>query len=488
MDEFTSVLLNSGDQSENGATVGKMIDNNLMASDFSHSVSDGLYSLPLQLTHDIAKDFLMKTEIPYPDSCYGSGSGSYPNSPLDSVSSLSTVSGHSPAPSESETAGSVRVSPTPYSTETRLSPPGYPETRTAYGEYLLDQDKVRITAEKSLVAPPPPPGYPDTRTAYPAYPDFQDMIVPDSTSYVSSGSPSPDLYTAPSKAGEFQELKIEFDTGDGKQKQSVKLPSEFLSPSEMDPRLVSAMPGTNYHPPASYDASQFYPGSYNPASYGQYYYHHPDQYQQHPSSKNVSTKPSAPAVQGYSNSYASNYMNSNTNTNINFTNINLNLNQAQLEQFSSQSKQFSSLCDNAMYSQTVSHHQQHQQQQVRKLSKWKEKVVKSRQVCVVCGDRSSGWHYNVLACEGCKGFFRRSIAKKLIYSCKFSGNCGIDKSSRKRCQACRLKKCHYKGMKPESVEDSSKVKKAKVAIAFSDIGSATSYAQWPGSAGGVQEE
>ena len=76
MDEFTSVLLNSGDQSENGATVGKMIDNNLMASDFSHSVSDGLYSLPLQLTHDIAKDFLMKTEIPYPDSCYGSGSGS----------------------------------------------------------------------------------------------------------------------------------------------------------------------------------------------------------------------------------------------------------------------------------------------------------------------------------------------------------------------------------------------------------------------------
>ena len=127
-------------------------------------------------------------------------------------------------------------------------------------------------------------------------------------------------------------------------------------------------------------------------------------------------------------------------------------------------------------------------QQTRKLSKWKEKVVKSRQVCVVCGDRSSGWHYNVLACEGCKGFFRRSIAKKLIYSCKFSGNCGIDKSSRKRCQACRLKKCHYKGMKPESVEDSSKVKKAKVAIAFSDIGSATSYAQWPGSAGGVQEE
>ena len=96
-----------------------------------------------------------------------------------------------------------------------------------------------------------------------------------------------------------------------------------------------------------------------------------------------------------------------------------------------------------------------------KLSKWKEKVRWSTEVCVVCGDKSSGWHYNVLACEGCKGFFRRSIAKKLKYSCKFGGHCSIDKNSRKRCQACRLRKCHAKGMKPESVEDSSKIKKAK---------------------------
>ena len=457
MEEFASLLGSSG--GENGATIEKKIDNTFMTNEFSHNVSDNLYSLSLsndhQMTHNIAKDFLMKTDISYPDSSYGSGSGSYPNSPLDSVSSLSSVTGHSPAPSESAP-----------------SPPGYAETRTAYGEYLLDQEKVRITAEKSHVSsPPPPPGYTDLSTAYPTYPDF-DMMVPDSASYVSAGTPSPTMYSGPGKAS--QELKIEFDTGDAKQEQSFKIPGELLSPSEIDPRLVSPMPGTNYLPPASYDAGQFYPGGYNPADYGQYYYQQPDQYQQHPSSKNVSAKPSAPPVQGYSNSYASNYVNSNTNTNYNFTNINLNLTPAQLEQFSAQSKQFSSICDTAIYSQTVNHHQQ---QQVKKLSKWKEKVVKSRQVCIVCGDRSSGWHYNVLACEGCKGFFRRSVSKKLVYSCKFSGNCSIDKNSRKRCQACRLRKCHVKGMKPESVEDSSKTKKVKVAaaVAFSDIGSASSY-------------
>lgn len=27
--------------------------------------------------------------------------------------------------------------------------------------------------------------------------------------------------------------------------------------------------------------------------------------------------------------------------------------------------------------------------------------------CVVCGDRASGYHYNVLSCEGCKGKVQR---------------------------------------------------------------------------------
>ena len=58
-------------------------------------------------------------------------------------------------------------------------------------------------------------------------------------------------------------------------------------------------------------------------------------------------------------------------------------------------------------------------------------------LCTVCGDRASGYHYNALACEGCKGFFRRSITKNQRYACKYGDHCEIDMYMRRKCQACR---------------------------------------------------
>ncbi|XP_042191133.1 peroxisome proliferator-activated receptor alpha-like [Callorhinchus milii] len=70
--------------------------------------------------------------------------------------------------------------------------------------------------------------------------------------------------------------------------------------------------------------------------------------------------------------------------------------------------------------------------------------------CRVCGDKSSGFHYGVHACEGCKGFFRRTIRLKLDYD-QCERNCKIQKKNRNKCQYCRFQKCLLVGMSHNAI-------------------------------------
>ncbi|KAI6192911.1 hypothetical protein M3Y99_01907500 [Aphelenchoides fujianensis] len=74
-------------------------------------------------------------------------------------------------------------------------------------------------------------------------------------------------------------------------------------------------------------------------------------------------------------------------------------------------------------------------------------------VCLVCGDVATGRHYGALACNGCKGFFRRTIRRAYKYTCRFSGNCNIDKHNRAVCRACRFSRCIRFGMKMDAVQN-----------------------------------
>lgn len=77
----------------------------------------------------------------------------------------------------------------------------------------------------------------------------------------------------------------------------------------------------------------------------------------------------------------------------------------------------------------------------------------TKHICAICGDRASGKHYGVYSCEGCKGFFKRTVRKDLTYACRDDKKCLIDKRQRNRCQYCRYMKCISMGMKREAVQE-----------------------------------
>ena len=71
--------------------------------------------------------------------------------------------------------------------------------------------------------------------------------------------------------------------------------------------------------------------------------------------------------------------------------------------------------------------------------------------CLVCGDRGSGFHYSVYSCEGCKGFFKRTVQNGKEFSCRHGGYCDVVLANRKKCPACRFAKCCRAGMKLEGL-------------------------------------
>ncbi|KAI4794372.1 hypothetical protein KUCAC02_032103 [Chaenocephalus aceratus] len=66
-----------------------------------------------------------------------------------------------------------------------------------------------------------------------------------------------------------------------------------------------------------------------------------------------------------------------------------------------------------------------------------------KELCPVCGDHVSGYHYGLLTCESCKN--------NKQYVCAEQQECTIDRGQRKRCPSCRFLKCLHVGMRLEAV-------------------------------------
>ncbi|XP_018652848.1 putative hepatocyte nuclear factor 4-alpha (hnf-4-alpha) [Schistosoma mansoni] len=81
-----------------------------------------------------------------------------------------------------------------------------------------------------------------------------------------------------------------------------------------------------------------------------------------------------------------------------------------------------------------------------------QNILKSGMLCLICEDKATGKHYGAYSCDGCKGFFRRSVRRKHSYTCRHKKNCIVTKDKRNQCRFCRFRKCFRVGMKESAVQ------------------------------------
>uniref|UniRef100_A0A915NSL9 Nuclear receptor n=1 Tax=Meloidogyne floridensis TaxID=298350 RepID=A0A915NSL9_9BILA len=79
--------------------------------------------------------------------------------------------------------------------------------------------------------------------------------------------------------------------------------------------------------------------------------------------------------------------------------------------------------------------------------------VPDGELCAVCSDKATGYHYGVASCNGCKTFFRRTIVSEHSFVCQYNGSCDVTRNVRCACRHCRFQKCVAVGMDARAIQN-----------------------------------
>ncbi|KAI6185044.1 Nuclear receptor subfamily 5 group A member 2-like protein [Aphelenchoides bicaudatus] len=74
-----------------------------------------------------------------------------------------------------------------------------------------------------------------------------------------------------------------------------------------------------------------------------------------------------------------------------------------------------------------------------------QQMQAQQQRCPICGDQAWNKHFNILCCNACAAFFRRTIGNKKAYLCLKGKNCTLT-GSRPTCKFCRFQQCVLNGL------------------------------------------